>query len=400
MANGGKIIFERVNPGSEPTAKDNLVSQLHNMEKSGQIDAGSTSKVEKFFSGASKALDFFMHNKKFQTAVGLIACGAFIAGGCVCPVLLIGVGPAVLVFANGFIDNPMLTAPEGTSKPTAPGSSSSNPAQGNQSNQGNGNNGTGNPKVKSKGRGGLQSSNSSGDDDPGARPVPKTVGNKKPQAHDDDDDDDDPSVTGVAKTVVRRASDAGLPLQPYKLGNDGGFTPLKAGGMPTIQDVDLRNKLEELENLENLKAYIDAQADQVLGRGGEQKGLQKTKDAIYKRVIAVKAQYNHVEADPAAEGIRAAPSGLDTLLIRNALTREVIDQLLEHVKQHGHLPAAHGKQGNLGLITNAATQIGMPVSAASEGGIVHRILGGNIHNYTAALDSWCKRAGIPVPKRK
>ena len=120
LGGGGKIVFTRSNGADLPTAKDKLLGEIHRQEANGEIDEGSKSKAEMFFNGASKVLDLLLNNRKVQIGVGLVGIAIFLGAGCVYPVLLIGTGPFIIMFANGFIDNPMLTAPEG-GKPTPEG---------------------------------------------------------------------------------------------------------------------------------------------------------------------------------------------------------------------------------------------------------------------------------------
>ena len=121
LPEGAEVTVERINDGGGPTDLDGRVADILSKERSGDIDGAKKSFWEKAASVASTAMDFVMHNKKFQTGVGLIGIFACIGVGCVFPVALVGAGPFIIMFANGFIDNPMLAdnpgQPPGSSPP-------------------------------------------------------------------------------------------------------------------------------------------------------------------------------------------------------------------------------------------------------------------------------------------
>ena len=113
LESGGKIIYTRTNGGDLPTSEDELLGNIAALEESGELDADQVSKAKKLLSVMRTGLNFLMHNREFQTGVGLLGIGLFVGFGCAFPVLLVAAGPFIVIFAVGFIDNPMLTAPEG-----------------------------------------------------------------------------------------------------------------------------------------------------------------------------------------------------------------------------------------------------------------------------------------------
>ncbi|CAM3538133.1 hypothetical protein [Parendozoicomonas haliclonae] len=114
LGDKGKIIFTRTNGDDLPLAQDKLLAEVQKKEESGELEKGSSGKLKAFFSIVKKGMHELMHNKELQVGIGAVGFGIFLLGGvCVCPALLIGVGPCVLIFTNGFLDNPMLTGPEG-----------------------------------------------------------------------------------------------------------------------------------------------------------------------------------------------------------------------------------------------------------------------------------------------
>ncbi|MTI14147.1 hypothetical protein [Sansalvadorimonas verongulae] len=385
LENGGKIIFERVNGGDLPTAKDGLRSQLHDMEKSGKIDGESKSKMEKFLSGANSVMDFVMHNKKFQTAVGLIGCGACIVGGAFCPVLLLGVGPFILIFANGFIDNPMLTAPEGQGTRPPP---------------------TLDNTKKTNSDDGDSSKKSKPSDDDSRRP-PSTGGASDADSYKLD------AKKRKEMDEERKAEELRKALSEKLKQQNGSVSSFKVRGAPHGPEVQrLLNGLEESKRLSgeerqelinfhnDREGYIAAQSLE----GGPLTPEEEisAREAIGARIGHVVSRFQTVATNPASSATDLAPTAEELVMIKNALTRATIDELFAYSRKHGRIPTQQSKLKEVGLSTQqlldrAATTIGLPITEDSQGSLIHRVLGGYIEDYQKELNEWCGNAGISLP---
>ncbi|WP_281646110.1 hypothetical protein [Parendozoicomonas sp. Alg238-R29] len=389
---GGEIIFERVNDGDLPTVKDKLRDQFHQLEKSGKIDGAKKSKMEKFLSGASTALDFLMHNKKFQTGIGLVGIGACIIGGAFCPVLLIGVGPFILIFANGFIDNPMLTGPE--SQPPQP-----TPDNSNKTPDGNDPSGT-----KSKPTDGDDPNNPKPKSPDGADAAAKDADKKRREAEDERKADE------LRRKAAQKLKAAGYPGHTLKVKGTADGPELKEA-LELMQKSPLKETPERhTYQTFDASGYINSQ--QFTGgtynfSHASANDLANLREAIASQANRVSLQYQPVEVRE--EVGRLGPDANDLKAIKNALTKEVINQLFEHVRNHGSIPASSGDKSRHGLNTQqlveeAARRIGLPVEPdlpadIANCSLVQRIMGGDPHDYKQALDEWCKSIKILLPQR-
>ena len=392
LEGGGKIIFERVNGGDLPTARDGLLKQLNEIEQSGQIDGDSKSKMEKFLTGANAVMDFVMHNKKFQTAVGFIGCAGCIIGGAFCPVLLLGVGPFILVFANGFIDNPMLTGPEGQQPRQTP-TPESTKKTGN-----NGNDDESSRKTKST------------DDDDSRKP--KTHGgggadidsSKTTDEHKRKEMDEERKAEELKQALAEKFREQNETISAFKIKG--------APHGPEIQH--LLNQLEESKRLTaeerreliefqgNREAYIAKQS--LDGVDGERDPTEdrRMRETIGARVGSVASRIERAALNPAGSVGDLAPSPEELIMIKNALTREIVDKLFAYGREHGHIPTRKSELRKAGLSTQqlldkAAEKIGLPISVDSQGKLIHRVLGGYIEDYQRELNQWCGNAGITLP---
>ncbi len=136
LPNGAEVFLERGNDGKGPTDLDPRVADILKKEHNGDMEAAKKSWLSKVAKVTAAAMSFVKNNKDFQAAAGFIGILTCVGVGCVFPVALVATGPFIIMFANGFIDNPMLTE---TPPPQQQGSGSNNAAN----NQGQaGNNGT------------------------------------------------------------------------------------------------------------------------------------------------------------------------------------------------------------------------------------------------------------------
>ena len=246
LPNGAEVFLERGNDGKGPTDLDPRVADILKKEHNGDMEAAKKSWFSKVAKVTAAAMSFVKNNKDFQAAVGFIGILACVGVGCAFPVALVATGPFIIIFSNGFIDNPMLTE---TPPPQQQSSGSNNTAnnQGQAGNSGTPASGSANPTSSPTNPASGTGSNGS------AAPQPSTT---VPQPS--------PSPNGGQDNNLRDDLDRRLAAQ------NGGSTP---NNQPVIHEViDTRNG-------ENALRQAGAFAENQFRTANQKEALAFTVDA-------------------------------------------------------------------------------------------------------------------------
>ena len=369
LAGGGKVYFTRNNGGDLPLVKDELLGLVDDDEKSGALDHGKASKLKKFISGMNTALDFMMHNRKFQTGVGLLGIGVCVGVGCVFPVALVAAGPFIIIFANGFIDNPMITGPEPTP-----------PKQKNEPNE-DPNKKTNNNDEDSSKPAPPKPDDGDGNDPPtpgGPTTKPSDLDKKRRQEEEDRKKAEELEEE-LQKKLRRQGINTHSTIVP-KQGVNGTLDLLQQQAQFENQyKTDLeRFKLDEfLDGEDGFKAGSDLH-NALLAAGKSTQEIKGLRDSVEQRVnfLIANFQFDRITKDQqvrAKTGVDLKerlyiPKPDELLLLKKAIIREAATELVDYVQDNHDLPEdGNGVNGRMQtnmtsdhLFARAANNIGLP----------------------------------------
>ncbi|MCY4472642.1 MAG: hypothetical protein OXC07_07485 [Kistimonas sp.] len=380
----GKLIFEPVKNGNAEAAQESLLERLANEETG---DSGSRTKryAKKFLKAVSTALDFVMHNRKFQVGVGMVGIGVFVALGCVFPIALIGVVPSLLIFTCGFLDTPDAFLP--SQPPQLP------PAGGT-------------PPVD-KGKDKPTTSQNQGPDDPRPAPLHKTTQttdspadamafpdlDKANARRHQESLDDRRKTEDAAQQIQQRIEKAGVEAQVALVP-----APVTCDTVQHAFRSMVENRGYERQEQFDITTYLasdacfGSQGELVQTLGVEQ--ARQVESSLNFAIQCIRKDYRLEATDSFPTSKTRVgescefPSIEEWGIFRDALVKNCIDQLIDFANQNGRLPSTFEEKKALmmtpdHLVARAARALGLPFTAesAKESSLCKE-------KHTAALNNW------------